>query len=201
MENGKVSSNPARLVRLRKENNAQLRFLARDEYQKLSEIIRRDNPAQHPAFAVSVYTGMRWSEQFSLTWGEVDLKRCVIRLSETKNSSPRNVPLNSIALAALKEQQTMVSHNPGDPVFPLPGPSSDWRWWFQPALDEARITDYTWHSNRHTFCSWLAMAGCSMKDIQTLAGHKTITMAARYAHLSPDAAAAASQSIVAKATV
>jgi len=47
-------------------------------------------------------------------------------------------------------------------------------------LKEAKIAGYTWHSNRHTFCSWLAMAGRSMKDIQTLAGHKTITMAARY---------------------
>jgi integrase len=37
-----------------------------------------------------------------------------------------------------------------------------------------------WHLNRHTFCSWLAI-----KEIQELAGHKTITMSARYSHLSP----------------
>ena len=36
-----------------------------------------------------------------------------------------------------------------------------------------------------TFCSWLAMAGASIKEIQELAGHKTITMSARYSHLSP----------------
>ncbi len=197
MENGKIKSNPARLVRLRKENNARLRFLNREEYKNLSEVIRRDYPDQHPSFVVSVFTGMRWSEQFSLTWGEVDFNRSVIRLSQTKNSSPRNVPLNSAALAALKEQKEIVAHKPGDAVFPLPGPSADCRWWFLPALKEAKIAGYTWHSNRHTFCSWLAMAGRSMKDIQTLAGHKTITMAARYAHLSPDAAAAASESIVA----
>jgi hypothetical protein len=35
------------------------------------------------------------------------------------------------------------------------------------------------------------MAGVSSKEIQTLAGHKTITMAARHAHLWPDAAASA----------
>jgi integrase len=61
----------------------------------------------------------------------------------------------------------------------------DNRSWFSPCLDEAKITDYTWHSNRHTFCSWLAMAGASTKEIQEAAGHRTITMAARYAHLSP----------------
>ena len=44
------------------------------------------------------------------------------------------------------------------------------------------------------------MAGVSLKEIPTLAGHKTITMAARYAHLSPDATAAASERMVIQAT-
>jgi site-specific recombinase XerD len=61
---------------------------------------------------------------------------------------------------------------------------------------EAKIADYTWHNNRHTFCSWLALAGVSIKEIQVLAGHKTITMAARYAHLSPEATASASERLV-----
>jgi site-specific recombinase XerD len=37
-------------------------------------------------------------------------------------------------------------------------------------LEEAQIEGYTWHSNRHTFCSWLAMAGASIKKIQELQG-------------------------------
>jgi site-specific recombinase XerD len=53
-------------------------------------------------------------------------------------------------------------------------------------MESAGITGYVWHSNRHTFCSWLAMAGAIIKEIQELAGHKAITMSARYAHLSPD---------------
>lgn len=196
MENGKVESNPARLVRLRTENNARLRFLSRDEYAKLLRIVQRDNPQQVPAFTVSVYTGMRWGEQFSLTWEQVDMKRKVIRLTQTKNGSARNVPLNSVSLDALKEQRAAVPHGAGEPVFPLPGPKADCRWWFIPAVTEAKITDYTWHNNRHTFCSWLAMAGVSTKEIQVLAGHKTITMAARYAHLSPEATASASERLV-----
>jgi integrase len=196
MENGKTTVNPARLVRMRTEHNARMRFLSRDEYTKLLDIIRRNNPEQAPAFIVSVYTGMRWGEQFSLEWGQVDLKRKVIRLTKTKNGSARNVPLNSIALDTLTGQRAAVPHDAGDPVFPRPGPRSDCRWWFAPALTEAKITDYTWHNNRHTFCSWLAMAGVSTKEIQVLAGHKTITMAARYAHLSPEATASASERLV-----
>ena len=120
----------------------------------------------------------------------------VIRLTATKNGSARNVPLNSVTLAALKEHREAVPHQAGDMVFPRPGPKADCRWWFIPALVEAKITDYTWHNNRHTFCSWLAMAGVSTKEIQVSAGHKTITMAARYAHLSPEATASASERLV-----
>jgi integrase len=200
MEEGKVTSNPARLVRMRRENNARLRYVTRDEYRKISDIILRDFPKQQPAFVVSVYTGMRWGEQFSLTWNQVDMRRKVIRLTQTKNGSARNVPLNSVSVEALDHQQSQVPHKPADPVFPLNSASDRCRWWLEPALAEAQITGYTWHNNRHTFCSWLAMAGVSLKEIQTLAGHKTITMAARYAHLSPDAAASASERMVMQAT-
>ncbi|WP_348260994.1 site-specific integrase [Telmatobacter sp. DSM 110680] len=194
MENGRVSANPARLVRMRRENNARLRFLSRDEYKELSNIILRHFPEQHSAFVVSVYTGMRWGEQFSLTWTQVDMRRKIIRLTQTKNGSARNVPLNSTALDALRAQQAIVPHKLTDQVFPEAGDYC--RFWFEPSIKDAGITGYTWHCNRHTFCSWLAMAGVSLKEIQTLAGHKTITMAARYAHLSPDAAASASERMV-----
>ena len=196
MENGNVSSNPARLVRMKKEDNARTGYLSREEFDTVLGIIKRDNPEQAPAFIVSVYTGMRWGEQYSLTWGQVDLKRKKIRLEKTKNGSKRDVPLNSVALHALVQQQARVEHGRSDMVFPRPGPESDTRWWFEPALKEAKITDYVWHSNRRTFCSWLALAGVGTKDIQVLAGHKTITMAARYSHLSPEATESASERLV-----
>jgi integrase len=53
-------------------------------------------------------------------------------------------------------------------------------------LRGAGIADYVWHSNRHTFCSRLATAGASIKEIQELAGHNTIAMSARCSHLPPD---------------
>ena len=57
------------------------------------------------------------------------------------------------------------------------------RVWWEAALDASKVAGYRWHDNRHTFCSRLAMKGVNLKVIQTLAGHKTITMTARYAHL------------------
>jgi hypothetical protein len=44
------------------------------------------------------------------------------------------------------------------------------------------------------------MAGATIKEIQELAGHKKITMSARYAHLSPDHKLAVIDRIAATAT-
>lgn len=43
------------------------------------------------------------------------------------------------------------------------------------------------HSLRHTFASWMALAGVDIYRIKTLMRHKTLEMTMRYAHLIPDA--------------
>ena len=128
---------------------------------------------------------MRLSEQYSLTWGQVHLDRRTIDLTKTKNGSARTVHLNADAIAAL-ESIRFKGQKTSDSVFPREGSRFDTRSWFSPCLADASIEGYVWHSNRHTFCSWLAMAGATIKEIQELAGHKTITMSARYSHLSPE---------------
>ena len=139
---------------------------------------------------------MPWGEQFNMLWRQVDFNREVIDLTKTKNGWPRLVPLNSIALAALVSHRGSKKVKASDPVFPLPGEYADCGWWFDPAIKEAGIDDYTWHNNRRTFCSWCAMAGVSIKEIQELVGHRTIAMSARYSHLSPARTMAATERLV-----
>ncbi|MGO9336141.1 MAG: site-specific integrase [Terracidiphilus sp.] len=147
---------------------------------------------------LSVYdhsiTGMRLTEQYSATWSQFDESRRAIDLTQTKNGTARTIHLNADALAAI-ESVRHPGQKPADRIFPREdhtGPAKrklerfDTRSWFVPCLVEAKITGYVWHCNRHTFCSWLAMAGATIKEIQELAGHKTITMSARYAHLSAE---------------
>lgn len=186
VRNGKVSVNPARLVRQRKEGAGCLRFLTREDYNRLHTVISKRFPEHVAEFVVSVHTGMRLSKQYSCTWSQVHLDRKTIELNKTKNGSARAVHLNSDAIAALESLKRPRQHS-SDPVFPREGSKGrfDTRSWFQPCLGDAGISEYVWHCNRHTFCSWLAMAGASIKEIQEAAGHKTITMSARYSHLSP----------------
>jgi|HubBroStandDraft_1064217.scaffolds.fasta_scaffold32166_2 integrase len=186
IRNGKVTINPARLVRHRKEGAGRLRFLSREEYDRLYSVVARRFPEHLAEFIVSIHTGMRLSEQYSSTWSQVHFDRRTIELTKTKNGSARTVHLNSDAVAAIQSLKHPL-HKSSDPVFPREGDKGrfDTRSWFQPCLADAEIIGYVWHANRHTFCSWLAMAGASIKEIQEAAGHKTITMSARYSHLSP----------------
>jgi site-specific recombinase XerD len=60
------------------------------------------------------------------------------------------------------------------------------RTWFEVAIAEAKVKNFRWHDLRHTFISRLVMKGVDLRTVQELAGHKTISMTVRYAHLAPE---------------
>ncbi len=53
----------------------------------------------------------------------------------------------------------------------------------------------TLHTLRHTFGSWAAISGASMRAIQKLMGHNSIVTTERYAHLSADSLAAVARNL------
>jgi integrase len=180
LRNGKIASNPARLVRQRAENNGRIRFLTEAEETSLRDAIRSRFPEHEAELAISLGTGMRLSEQYTLAWKNIDFERREINLDRTKNGSPRMIPMNDAVIKAMEEFARRSKSTSRDAlVFPIKNPKD----WFKPAIADAKIVNYRWHDNRHTFCSRLAMRGENLKVIQQLAGHKTIQMSARYAHL------------------
>ncbi|HUX45118.1 MAG TPA: site-specific integrase [Terracidiphilus sp.] len=198
MRAGKITVNPARLIRRSKESLGRVRFLSYEEEAKLRKAIAATLPGRikdegESAFAqldVALHTGMRKSEQFTATWDQVDLERGFIYLSMTKNGADRFVTLNSAAVQVLRRLQerhkrlglppeSTLFHSKRDGLIKNP------RKWFATALEQAKIKGVTWHTLRHTFASRLVMAGVDLKTVQELMGHKTIAMTARYAHLAP----------------
>jgi site-specific recombinase XerD len=185
MENGKIATNPARLVRQRKENNARTRFLAPEEETKLREVILRNCPHHLLELDLALATGLRLSEQYGLTWSNVNVERKSLTIPLSKNGHSRHVPMNQTAIAAVRMAQSQSNGQPW--VFlnrfgqRLSGP----REWFDQAVKDAKLADFTWHCLRHTFASRLVMAGVDIRTVQELMGHKTIQMTVRYAHLAP----------------
>jgi site-specific recombinase XerD len=192
IRNAKVTANPARLVRLRKENNVRLRFITFEEEALIRSIIRKRCPVHEPDFIVAIETGMRLSEQHSLEWPDVHLNRQQIQLVATKNGSSRVVILSKEAVEALKVcQARRMPHTPRVFLTRYGEPMENPRAWFRLVMQDAvkedqQLTDVTWHVFRHTYISRLVMAGVDLRTVQELAGHKDIGMTTRYAHLSPD---------------
>jgi len=189
----KIKYNPARLVRQPKENNERIRYLnqyepapaqleylndCKDEESRLRAVIQHDCPERLPEFEIALHTGMRRKEQYGATWDKVDFLSGRLTVPRAKHGQVRHVKLNSRALAAL------VALKPEDAkgrVHDLVSPRS----WFDPAVEKSGVRDFTWHALRHTFISRLVMNGVDLRTVQELAGHKSIALTMRYAHLSP----------------
>jgi integrase len=91
--------------------------------------------------------------------------------------------MNASVFAAFEARKTQVPKAKGkDVVFDTPP-----RPWWDDVRELAGLADYRWHDNRHTFCSRLAMRKVNLVAIKELAGHKTLAITARYAHLDDDA--------------
>ena len=57
---------------------------------------------------------------------------------------------------------------------------------YNSAVEAADLDDVTFHTLRHTFASWAVMRGVTLKELQELLGHSSLTMTMRYAHLAPE---------------
>ena len=191
IRNGKAKFNPARLVRLHKEDNSRVRFVTYDEEAIIRAIIRERCPIHEPELTLALETGMRRSELYSLEWDRVDLERRQLILLRTKNGTARVVILTESAVSALKELwQRRSSTSPHVCLTRYGEPMISPRAWFELVMQEAvkknsSLRDVTWHIFRHTYISRLVMAGVDLRTVQELAGHKDIKMTVRYAHLAP----------------
>jgi integrase len=201
MENKKVASNPAKLLKCKHEDNGRIRFLDQngvyDEEQRLRATIETKYLSHLPEFEIALNTGMRPSEQYGLTWDRVDLFGRRVTVPRSKNGKPRHIPINSAALAAFKVL-TQRSPNGVGPVFVnLKGEKLEgYKHWFNQAVERAGLVDFTWYCLRHTFASRLVMAGVDIRTVAELMGHKTIQMTMRYAHLAPEHNLAAVESLI-----
>lgn len=197
----KVKVNPARDVKQRNVGAGVIRFLTQEEEARLRGVLighieTKKHLAQYQEplvrhrlceLDVALGTGMRKGEQYGLKWKDVDLAQGVITLRDTKNGHARLVYMIDDVVTALKTLKKLKLNRregrqhptPEDSVFAI---GDNKKWWIA-ALKEAEIENFRWHDLRHTFCSRLAQQGSSLKIIQEAAGHKTIAMSARYAHM------------------
>ena len=178
---GKLNANPAKSIKLLREPKGRLRFLEKEEIVKLLKFCRGH---LKPIVIVALNTGMRRGEILGLKWHDIDFKRNVITLLNTKNGEKKEVPINEQVKTAL----IRVGKHPDSPyVFcnKEGRPYGKVRKSFFTACKKADIINFRFHDLRHTFASQLVMSGVDLNTVRELMGHKDMRMTIRYSHLSP----------------
>jgi integrase len=107
--NRKVTTNSARSVTHRRDDNNRVRFLTEVEEKKVRKVIKRKWASHLLELDLAINTGLRKGSQYGLTWDMVDWKGRMLNIQRTKGEKSIHVPLNDAAVAALR-----VVHDRGD---------------------------------------------------------------------------------------
>ncbi|MFK7089305.1 site-specific integrase [Chromobacterium violaceum] len=154
-------------------------------------------------FDLALETAMRMREIYTLTLDQIDVDRRTVFLDKTKNGDKRQVPLSSVAMAALSRYREQVaagergmagwSHEGGQ-LLP---------WWngdhspaalrkttallsrqFARTFEAAECGDIRFHDLRHeATCRFFLKTKLSDLQIAKITGHRDPKMLARYANL------------------
>jgi integrase len=184
---GWAVSNPVRQIRMPKPGKPRQRRLEAGEEDALLAACKASRAYYLHSFVVlAIETGMRSSELLSVTWANVNFDRHTIFLPDTKNGSPRTVPLSTRALNVIRALPRSINgrlfssgyhsiHNA-----------------FKLALTKAQATQpdsekflrgLRFHDLRHEAVTRLFEKGLNHIEVSMVSGHKTLSMLQRYTHL------------------
>ncbi len=164
-----------------KENNKRLRFATEDEIQALLDACPK---YLRWIVETAIMTGMRRGEILNLKWD--DIRNGFIYLEKTKTNEARQIPISDDLDAILKEIRN-TRHLTSEFIFThQEKPVRHIDYAFRGAVKRSGIQNFHFHDLRHTFASQVLLRGGSLKDVQELLGHKTMSMTLRYSHLTQE---------------
>lgn len=182
MEWNYARTNPASPIRKLREPPGRVRFLTDEERDAL---LTACPERLRTIVLIALNTGLRKTELLTLRWKDLDFKNRMLRIERTKNGERRDIPMTQVVHNILRaiprrvDAPYVFASSDGTPQQYL---KTTWN----TAIRKAKLDDFTFHDLRHTFASTLIMSGVDIRTVQTLLGHKSITMTMRYSHLSPN---------------
>jgi integrase len=202
VQNKRLASNPAQGLKLPKIQRQEMRFLAPDEIDTLLDVL---DPRFRAWGLLAAYSGLRAGELFGLRRARFDALRSRVEVREElveisghlhfeallkSKSAHRTVPLPRfvteqvgavIPINAVGDH--LLFHSPeGGPIRTT---NFRQRFWY-PAVRRSGLPTLRIHDLRHTAVSLWIAAGATPKEVQTWAGHSSITTTYdRYGHLFP----------------
>lgn len=198
-----IARNPARNVKKFKLPKKEMKYLSKEDVDKLLTYTHHkyqgEHRWKHVLYLTFFLTGERLGEVLALQWNQIYFDEDAILVNQiwcskenklvgtTKGKKDLRLPLNSVLK---KELASIRNSRKGDFIFsqngdrPIDASNFRSRMWFND-LEEAGIPRIRIHDSRHTYASLFMMNGGDIYDLKMLLNHSTVAMTEKYAKLSP----------------
>lgn len=137
-----------------------------------------------------LHTGARYREIARMTWTQVDLEGCKLRIHRQKGGVDNTLVMSDKLHAMLSRRK---SEAVDQWVFPTKRRHNNNYSWLKQALARCGITEdagrVTLHTARHTFASRMLSSGMSLVEVQGLLGHRNLSSTSVYLHVETGAVA------------
>lgn len=181
VKNGYLLVNPFAHLEQMKGDIHRVRWLTRDEFNKLIETCQRVDPPLADVTAFGVLTGFRKGNLERVT--AQDINGDFLTASKTKSGKPYDVPISTDLRGLLGR---LANEKPSGPLLDTVNLSKRFRVVVQEAglWKGARHPEtVSLHTLRHTFASWYLKNGGDLFKLSKMLGHSSIVITQRYAHL------------------
>jgi site-specific recombinase XerD len=155
---------------------------------EMQSIISSISNLKHKSIISTIYAcGLRLSEALNLRVKDIDSKRNLLRIEQSKGNKDRYVPLSENLLQLLREYYK--SYKPKHFLFEGQNgerySARSVQSILKNALKKAKIQkNVSVHSLRHSYASHLLESGVDIRIIQKLLGHRSIKTTQIYTHVS-----------------
>lgn len=156
--------------------------------EEVEQILKHCNNLKHKCILMTLYSGgLRRSELINLKITDIDSRRMLIRITDSKGNKSRYTLLSEILLKLLRDYFRF--YKPEYWLFEGQGggqySATSIENIFKNALHKAKISKHaTPHTLRHSFATHLLEQGISIRYIQELMGHSSIKTTEIYTHVS-----------------
>jgi integrase len=194
---------------LPKVRKTDVKAFTREEQRKIDDYLKDHPDVFNLSVYLSMYCGLRIGEVCALQWKDIHMEQATMHISKTliriQNKSDREVHKTEIVLQEPKTnssvrvipiplflQPLLEKYKNEDDTFVITGKTTCMEprvclRKFKKMIAKIDVSDYTFHSCRHTFATRCVEIGMDAKTLSEILGHASIkTTLERYVHPSID---------------